>query len=201
MKKKTTKAKAKKPSDTQPIEPRIVKAAMELAAQKGWAEVSSAEVAKRAKLPVDEVRLLCPDKTDVLKLLAEEINLAMLEGGEVDGSVRDNLFELVMRRLEAMQFFRPGILAVVEAVKHEPVILFRMAGTFHEALGHVLDMAGLEPSPLRRIGFAPVALAVFRVWCEDESDDLAATMAELDRRLGQLERVAEAFSPLLNRAA
>lgn len=197
MKKKTSKAKAK---ITNP-EPAFVKAAMEIAAEKGWAEVSSAEVAKRAKLPVDDVRRLCPDKVDVLHLLAEEINIAMLEGGEVDGSVRDNLFELVMRRLEAMQAYRAGILAVVEAARAEPRLIFQMAGTFAEALGHVLGMAGVEPSPLRRAGLAPVALAVFRVWCEDESADMAATMAELDRRLGQLERVAEAFAPLLQRAA
>lgn len=201
MKKKTTKAKVKTAAPQPPIEPRIVKAAMDIAAEDGWAEVTSEAVAKRAKVQLDEVRSICPDKVDLLKLLAEEINIVMLDGGEVDGAVRDNLFELIMRRLEAMQDYRAGILAVKAGLREEPGLIFKMAGTFHETLGNILDMAGVNTSPLHRAGLAALVLAVFHVWSEDESADLAMTMAALDKRLGQLERAAEVLEPLLAHAA
>lgn len=201
MKKKTTKAKSTPKAKADPIEPRIVKAAMDIAAAKGWAEVSSVEVAKRAKVNLKEVRELCPDKTDLLHLLAEEINIAMLAGGKVDGGVRDNLFELIMRRLEAALPYRAGIRAVAEAARQDPGIPLRLAGDFHDALGHVLDMAGVNPTPLHRLGLAAVALATINTFLEDDSDDLSATMAALDKRLGQLESVAGMVEPLLRRAA
>lgn len=201
MKKKTSKAAPKAKKVETPIEPLIVRAAMDIAAEKGWSEVSSVEVAKRAKVPLDDVRSMCPDKTDLLRLLGEEINIVMLDGGEVDGAPRDNLFELMMRRFEALQEYREGVLAVVEAARREPGIVFKLAGDFHDALGHVLDMAGLNPTPLHRMGLGAVALATFRTWCEDESDDLAATMSSLDKRLGQVEQAAQTLGPLLRRAA
>lgn len=203
MKKKpTAKAKAKRARPVEePVELRIVRAAMDIAAEKGWREVSSAEVAKRSGLPVDEVRALCPDRIDVLRLLNEEINIAMLEGGAVDGSVRDNLFELMMRRFEALEPYRAGLLAVADAARREPSIPLRLAGDFHETLGHVLEEAGLKPTPLHSFGLGAVALATFKVWCEDETGDLSATMAALDKRLGQAEQLAEFCQPLFRRAA
>ncbi len=184
-----------------PIEPLIVRAAMDIAGELGWSEVNSVEVAKRAKVPLERVREICPNKIDLLRMLGEEINIVMLDGGEVDGSIRDNLFELMMRRFEALQEYRAGVLAVVDAAKREPGMVFKLAGDFHDVLGHVLDMAGVNPSPLRRVGLGAVALATFRTWCEDESDDLAATMSVLDKRLGQIEQAAEALGPLMRSAA
>ena len=185
----------------EPVEPLIVAAAMQIAGEEGWDAVSSAAVAECAGLPLDVVREICPDKVDVLRLLIEEVNIRMLEGGEVDGDVRDNLFELMMRRLEAMQEYRAGILAVVAATRREPVLLCKLSREFHDTLGHVLDMAGVNPSPLHRAGLAGVVLSVFHTWCEDESADMAATMSMLDKRLGQAGRVAESLQTFLKRAA
>ena len=197
----SAKPKAKKPEVERAIEPLIVHAALELAAQEGWDAVSSSAVAKRAGVKLEEIHAICPDKIDILRLLGDELNIAMLEGGEVDGEVRDNLFELIMRRLELLQQHREGVLAVVTALKRDPAMALKLAGEFNDTLGHILAMAGVSASPLHRAGLAALELAVFKAWCEDESADLAATMAELDRRLGQLEQLAQTLEPLLKRAA
>jgi AcrR family transcriptional regulator len=194
-------ARAAAPESREPLEQVIVKAAMDLAAERGWNDISVQDVAELAGLEVEQVQELCPDKLDLLRMLGEEINIAMLEGGQVDGGLRDNLFELMMRRYEALLPYRAGIRAVVEASRRDPSLALRLAPDFHDALGHILDMAGSNPSMLNRLGLGVAVAAVFRVWLEDESEDLSATMAALDKRLGQLEQAAQILAPVLSRAA
>ncbi len=55
----------------------------------------------------------------------------------------------------------------------------------------MLEAAGLGAAGVRGLvrvkGLALVYMAVLRVWLDDDSDDSAATMATLDRRLRQAE--------------
>ena len=59
----------------------------------------------------------------------------------------------------------------------------------------MLEGAGIDSSGLagavRVRGLALIWLATFRVWLDDDEAGLAKTMAELDRRLRQAERVIE----------
>ena len=59
------------------------------------------------------------------------------------------------------------------------------------SLANMLEAAGLSASGLRgafRIeGLGVLYACALRVWLKDESADLSKTMAELDKRLGQVE--------------
>ena len=71
--------------------------------------------------------------------------------------------------------------------------LFLGAG-MNRSMGWMLEAAGLDaggPSgALRAKGLGVVWLAGLRAWEKDESEDLSATMAALDRALDQADRVA-----------
>ena len=58
----------------------------------------------------------------------------------------------------------------------------------------MLEIANIKTTgivgALRVKGLAAVWLATLRAWRHDESPDMAATMAALDRNLGHAERVA-----------
>jgi len=63
----------------------------------------------------------------------------------------------------------------------------------------MLETSGISASglkgALRLKGLLAVYMTGLRVFANDESDDLAKTMAEVDKRLGQAERLSE----MLNR--
>lgn len=199
---KTKKTKAKAAPKTAKrneaeLKTKLVGIAMELAAQDGWAAVSSADVARRARVPREEVASLLPDKHDILRHLGTMIDEEMKKGGLPEGSTRDRLFEVTMRRFDALAPYRAGVKVIVGDCVTDPTLPLALLGSFSDAMTATLETADVPATPLRKLGFSAVALAVFKSWLEDDSADLSKTMAALDRRLGQLEEAAHALSPFL----
>jgi hypothetical protein len=62
-------------------------------------------------------------------------------------------------------------------------------------LSLTLETAGISASglkgALRLKGLLAIYLAGLRAFASDESDDLSKTMAEIDKRLGQAEKISE----------
>ena len=63
-------------------------------------------------------------------------------------------------------------------------------------MGWTLEAAGVGSAgrigALRWVGLAAVYLEAFRAWARDESEDMARTMAALDRALARADRWASA---------
>lgn len=197
--KKATAPKAKKASAAKPkaaktpklpYEWRVLRAAFDLIEERGWASFELEDVIGYARLDPDELFQLVERKSDLLLLLGDIIDQAMVEGGLAEGSVRDSLFDLLMRRFEALQPWRAGVAAIVADVMRDPTLPFVLAPAFHNSMTLVLEMAGVDPTRLREAGLSVVALATFRSWLRDDSTDLSSTMASLDKKLTQLEELA-----------
>lgn len=191
---KAAKAKAKaKPAPKLPIEWRVLRAAFDLIEDAGWSNFELDDLVNYARIDPEDLFLLVESKSDLLILLGEQIDQAMLDGGEAEGSVRDSLFDLMMRRFDALQPWRAGVQAVVDDLTDDPMLPLHLARPFHSSMTLVLEAAGLSPTPLRVLGLSTVALATFKDWLSDDSDDLSFTMAALDRRLARLEELASLF--------
>ncbi|MEX2201327.1 MAG: TetR family transcriptional regulator, partial [Dongiaceae bacterium] len=110
------------------------------------------------------------------------------------GPARDRLFEVLMRRFDALDRWRPGIAAVLEAQRRDPVAMLGGAAGLACSMASALETAGFDSSGLRGLlraqALAGVWLPALRVWLGDDSEDRAKTMAMLDRGLRRLDRVA-----------
>ncbi len=202
---KTPKPKHKKPTTAAPpplTAERIVTAGMALAATRGWDAFSLWDVAAELGTGLVTVERICPDKNALLDHLGTLVDEAMLASpANPDDSVRDRLFDLTMRRFDALARWKPGVVAVVRGwPSADPLLPLVLVPSLRRSLRLTLTAAGLPPTPLRLAGFGVVALAALRTWCTDDSADLGTTMALLDRCLAQLERAAEALAPLCPRA-
>jgi len=176
---------------------RILATTMKLAAESGWRDLSLAAIADAAKLPLAKVYPVYPSKQAVLDALFRQIDTKVFEAEDPaarEGSARDRLFDVLMRRFDALVPYRPAIARIVGDQARDPLAalcgLARLAGS----MACMLEAAGLSTTGIRgalRIKALSAAyLATLRVWLSDESPDLAATMAALDRHLGRLERLA-----------
>jgi ubiquinone biosynthesis protein COQ9 len=174
----------------------LVAAAFELAAARGWTHVSVAEAARAAGLPLAEARLRFPGRTAILLRFGRMADAAALAGtdGMPDGTTRDRLFDLVMRRLDVFQAHRSGVIALFKALPADPLTAALLWGATLRSMAWLLDGAGVSPTGLDRTvrahGLAVVWLAVIRAWTDDESEDLSATMAALDRALDRAEQMS-----------
>lgn len=181
----------------------ILKAAMALADECGWAQVSLRDIAARADVPFSELYALAPGKGAVIALFRRHIDTAMLRAVEAEAetppgaaelSVRDRLFDILMARLDALTPYRAGARAVFAALACDPLAIVCDRPSRDRSMRAVLEAAGIDTAGLR--GAVRVqALAfvwgdVFRVWIKEGAGDQSKTMARLDRDLAKLDALA-----------
>jgi hypothetical protein len=86
-----------------------------------------------------------------------------------------------------MASYREPVRALMRDLPRDPVAMARLRPAVLDALGAMLEGAGLASSglrgALRRRVLGVVFLQALRVWVDDDSADLSRTTAELDRRL------------------
>jgi AcrR family transcriptional regulator len=181
---------------------RLVDAALALAAERRWVDVTLAQVAEKAGLGLAELHEHAPTKAHLLRLWLQQIDAKVLAGPPPDStdSVRDRLFEVLMRRVDALKPHKAAVASILDGLSCDPVAalcgwpgLLRSMAWMLEAAG--VDASGLKGA-LRARGLALVWLATLRTFLTDESDDTAATMAALDKALKR----AEPFGRALDRA-
>jgi hypothetical protein len=177
--------------------PDLLEAAFTHLAEVGWAGWSPKALAAMTGYALGEVYDAFPTPAALAQKLGERIDKTMLamDLDELEGlSHRERLFELFMRRFDAMAPFKPGLERLTREARAEPEIVLASLCNLDRMAGWLIELAELPYSGLEaRLARASLILAygrLFRVWLDDDSPDLATTMAELDRRLDQLERAA-----------
>jgi len=179
------------------LEARILDAAMDLVPERGWAGLGMAEIAEAAGVGLADLRRVLPDKRSLLAALNARIDMEVLaepvEAGPGEG-VRDRLFEVLMRRFDAIAPYKPALRRILRELPATPEALF---GSAHAAIGSMkwmLEAAGVPAGgprgSLRALGLAAVFAGTARIWLGDDSADLSATMQALDKRLRRAERAA-----------
>ncbi len=173
----------------------ILDAALALAGEKGWGRVSLADIAARSRMPLPEVYAEFPSKVAIVDALLDQVDHAMLVGPvEAEGSVRDRLFDVVMRRIDAMKPYKDGLRALMRDGGGDPVTALCGARRFLRSMALLLEAAGISASGLRGLmrieGMSVVYLYTLRAWMRDDSADAAVTMAALDRALRRAETLA-----------
>ncbi|WP_135470113.1 TetR family transcriptional regulator [Crenalkalicoccus roseus] len=187
--------------DETPTDPetRLVAALWQVVAAHGWEGLTMRRVAAAAAMPLEELRQRCPGRLDLLRLHGMVMDRAVLAGTVPDqgGSARDRIFDAVMRRIDAMQPHRAGILRLFEDLRRDPLLALMLLAELPRSMAWTLEAAEVETGGpaglLRAKGLGAVWLATLRTWSRDDSADLGATMAALDRALDRAEQVARSL--------
>ena len=171
----------------------LITSALELAAQRGWHRVSVAQAARDAGLPLDRARSRFPGRLVLLRRLVRMADRAALAGATEEGSPRDRLFDMLMRRIDVFQTDREGVLALFRHLPTDPCLAALLLAASFRSMGWMLEGAGIAATgargKLRAKGLLAVWLATVHAWRGDASADLSATMAALDRALRRAEQV------------
>jgi len=172
-----------------------------LVAERGYASVSLRDVATAAGLGFAELYGLFPDKLALVKAFLRRIDREVLAGtaSELDPeeTARDRLFDVMMRRYDALKPHRAVVASIRRAAARDPVLALSLAPLARRSMALMLEAAGLPTDGLagavRQNGLMAIHGTVSRVFDRDESADLGKTMAALDGRLKSAERWAQVF--------
>jgi AcrR family transcriptional regulator len=180
-------------SDTE-FDSALIASAFRLAADRGWSRVSVAAAARADGLPLDTARARFPSKAMVLLRFGRMADQAALADTPAEGPVRDRLFDLLMRRFDALQAHRPGMLALMRTLPSDPPTALLLALATRRSMRWMLEAVDVSTSGLRgelRVrGLMAVWLWTLRAWQRDESADLTTTMAALDAAMSRAESAA-----------
>ncbi len=185
------------PAATPPsaLKDRLIELSMELIAKRGWRDWALADLATESSTGLAAVYDLYPSKQAILVAFLRRIDRVMLTpaaGGE-EGSARDRLFEVVMRRLDALAPYKAALRRLTAELPGDPLAAAALAVGLRRSAGWMLESAGIGQSGLiglvRVKGLIGVYLATFRVWLADDQEDQGQTMAALDRYLARAELI------------
>lgn len=178
----------------------IVKHALDLAAERRWAGISMRDVASAAGVPLATVQAHYPTKNAVLEAFTRQITAEVLadeDAFDADEPPRDRLFDILMRRFDALAPYKPALTAILRDAPREGITTIGMAPAVRTAMAWMLEAAGIPTGGLagqvRTGALMVVWLATMRVWVRDDSPDLARTMAALDRHLRRADRMTGGF--------
>lgn len=185
---------------TDPVAQAIA-AAMTLAAEKPWRDISLYEIALAVGQNPVELALEIPSKSALLAAMARRADrrmLATIDEDWAEETVRDRLFAMLMARFDYLRPHRDGLKSALNSLRNDPITSLCLAiGPGQRSLDTALEMAGLSATglrgALRRKGLGIAYAMAFRTFMKDDTDDLSQTMATLDKQLKNIESWAKRF--------
>jgi len=176
---------------------KVVMAALEFATAGRWHDVALPEIAAAADISPAELHSLFPVKTSIIAAFVKKIDqqvVAQEFGFENEDTPRDRLFEVLMRRFDALGPYRAAVRTFSRDLTTDPIGMLCLGSTAMVSANWILETANIPSSGpfglLRANGLLVVWLGALRVWLADDSPDLSRTMAALDRYLRRTERGA-----------
>jgi AcrR family transcriptional regulator len=180
---------------------KIIAAFLSLLAEKQIEQIGLADITAEAGVSLTQLRGEFASPIAIYAAHIKAIDRAVLAGGSSDMEeepLRERLFDVLMRRLEAMAPHREAVRSLLRSAMRNPPLAMTLNGLAARSQQWMLTAAGINASGLRGMlraqGLALLFGSVLRVWTRDDDPGLARTMAALDRALARGQR----FSGLLD---
>ena len=179
----------------------VLDAFIGLISEKAFGEVTLRDVAAAADLGLADLYRLYPDKIALAAAFMARIDAAVLAGtprqADPEETARDRLFDVMMRRYDALKPYRAASGAIRRAGTRDPLLALALGPALRRSMAAMLEAAALPSDGLRgavrQNGLLAIHYAVARVFDRDDSVDLSKTMAALDSRLKMAERWSQLF--------
>ncbi len=185
---------AKRPMN---IRSKIIDAALSCALEVGWRDVSLQMIAANASISLSKLYVYYPSKMAIVAAIMDETTSTVIDrsGSSALGEpAYDRLLDTILLRFDAMEVNKAAIASILKETMLDPLGALSLVPRFLNAMTWTLESAGISSAGLagkfRVKGLATIYLAALGVWVDDDTPDLAKTMAFLDRRLKQAIKLA-----------
>ncbi|MDD9990329.1 MAG: TetR family transcriptional regulator [Rhodospirillales bacterium] len=181
----------------------IIESALTLAASRGWLRVGLGDIAEAAEVSLAELRAEFSSRNAIVAAYIADIDRAVLDARDPEMAGRpatERLFDVLMKRFDLLNAQREGVVAILRSSPSNAEGVLCGSLTLRRSMRWMLEAADLSSAGLRgefRVSaLCALYLTMLRVWLHDDSEDMARTMAVLDRRLRRLDRLTRSLCRL-----
>jgi AcrR family transcriptional regulator len=174
---------------------KIIAAFFALLAGQAFENIEYADIAARAGVSLATLRSEFGSKFSIVAAYVKAIDRKVLAGDDADMAdepPRERLFDVLMRRLEAMYDDRPALRSLMRSARRHPSLALALNGLAVRSQRWMLTAANIGSAGPRGIvraqGLALLYASVMQTYLDDDDEGLARTMAALDRALGRGQR-------------
>ena len=179
----------------------LVKSSFNIIEKSGWKSFSLQKLSDTEKIPINEIKFFFKSEITILDEFSKMIDIKVEKNFDYEEisntSVKDNLFELIMLRLEFMQPYRNALKSIKSSFKSDPLVAKSVAKNVMNSLDFYLELTNaLNDSFLdifKKKSIFLIYSYIFTIWLEDNSEELSKTMSELDKLLTFSEKIAINF--------
>ena len=171
----------------------------------GWKEFSIERFAEDNKYKTSEVKKFIGNKNDLLiefsKMIDEKVELNIDIEEFENSDVKDNIFELIMMRFDAMTPFKGGLKKIINEIK-SPIILKEISQNILVSMDFYLEFSNAYDDTIfdtiKKKSLFLIYSYCFKAWLNDDSKELSKTMSELDRLLNYAEKFSKKAKDFLS---
>ncbi|HUB86168.1 MAG TPA: hypothetical protein VL971_10775 [Rhizomicrobium sp.] len=168
---------------------RLADAALKLLAKKAWRDLTLAEVAKAAKIPLTALQS-SGGKPALIGMMLQKFGAETAQRyvPEKGAAAKDRVLEVAMTWFEVNATRKSAIGSLYDGLKFDPLTLIAQREQFAAAASWLLTLAEADAGPampLRALGLAAIMGRAIGVWLDDDAD-MAKTMARLDSDLSRV---------------
>ena len=179
----------------------LIKSSFKIIEKSGWKSFSFQKLSYSEKISINEIKKFFKSEIDILNEFSKMIDIKVEKSFDYqelgNTSVKDNLFELIMLRLELMQPYRNALKSILNAFKSDPLLAKSVAKNVMNSLDFYLELTNAFNDSFldifKKKSIFLVYSYIFTIWLEDNSEELSKTMSELDKLLTFSEKIALNF--------
>ena len=179
----------------------LVKSSFNIIEKSGWKSFSLQKLSYAEKIPINEIKIFFKSEITILDEFSKMIDIKVEKSFDYEEltntSVKDNLFELIMLRLEYMQPYRNALKSIKSSFKSDPLVAKSVTKNVINSLDFYLELTNAYNDSFldifKKKSIFLIYSYIFMIWLEDDSDELSKTMSELDKLLTFSEKIALDF--------
>ena len=130
----------------------VLDAFIGLISERGFVEVTLRDVAAAADLGLADLYRLYPDKVALAAAFMARIDAAVLAGtprqADPEETARDRLFDVMMRRYDALKPYRAALGAIRRAGTRDPLLALALGPALRRSMAAMLEAAALPSDGL-----------------------------------------------------
>ena len=150
---------------------------MALLAEKRFEQIGFGDIAARAGVSLANCRAEFGSTLAILAAHMKELDRKVLAGADgdmADEPPRERLFDVLMRRIEAMAPYREATRSLMKSASCNPGLAFALNGLAVRSQTWMLTAAGIDAAGprgmIRAQGLAALFASVLRTWVDDEDE-------------------------------
>jgi AcrR family transcriptional regulator len=185
------------PASDKTARERIVEAFMALLAEKPIEAIGYPEIARRASVSLADLHREFGSTISILAAFLKDIDRAVLAASTDDMAgepPRERLFDVLMRRIEALEPHKESVRSLARSARFNPGLAFALNGLAVRSAQWMLAAADISAAGpkgmIRAQGLQMLFTSVVATWLDDDDPGHARTMAALDRALARGQRWA-----------